>query len=522
MSDSEDLREKFRKPLQRPGTLALPSQRADVPAAPPAAAARPQLPVPVAAPAMPAEAPPPAGGLAGMLVSVARMLQPRPPALPPAPAVAVEPAAFTLAVAALIGEDGGRQGHIMAALDSRPGLKVKALYKTFPLDSLEDPAQTAAAAAATRHAVAGEKADVLLWGMVSRDGYHLHLTTPFGEDERAGAFGMTTRIELPLAFPEPAAQMLHAAVLAAAEATGEVQKGALRRHLPAAALQAEALALRPPVAMSMPQQRSVQMVFGHIAVACARWVPPSQAGGWFDKALAAYRSAEKRLARTDPPWETGLIHKHIALLLSARAESDKGNLTLLHEAVAAWREAVAGLARNVLPQEWAQAQVRLGRMLYRLDLATGDTDLLREALPALQGALQVYSRTETPVRWAEAMHDIAQVLEVYGDQLKSADVLRRAVDTCRQVLEVQSRERTPLAWAAAQNTLGSALFLLDKHQDGVGHLPEAAAAFEAANEIFHAYGRKGPAQVAMRNLGHVKRLAEQRRGRHVFDDWAEE
>jgi len=39
--------------------------------------------------------------------------------------------------------------------------------------------------------------------------------------------------------------------------------------------------------------------------------------------------------------------------------------------------------------------------------------------------------------------------------------------------------------------------------------------------VFTTHGAKGPAQVAARNLAHVKKLAEDRKARQVIDpDWA--
>jgi len=45
---------------------------------------------------------------------------------------------------------------------------------------------------------------------------------------------------------------------------------------------------------------------------------------------------------------------------------------------------------------------------------------------------------------------------------------------------------------------------------------------EEALEVFTTYGAKGPAQVAARNLAHVKKLAEDRKARQIIDpDWAD-
>ncbi len=494
------------------------------------------LPVPVAAPAVPAPtaaaaAPPPhgdAGGnrWAGLLDILTNLLKPKPVA-PPAPvqsATGVEPPPFTVVVAALGGDaDGAAATFLNRTLTERPALKVKALGRVFQLDTLEDPSLVSSVVLNTRHAVAEENADLLIWGDVGRDGYRLRLATVNADEERTAAFGATTRIELPAEFGEPVANLLFAAILTAIDPASDAQKVAIKRLLPAAATTAEVLASRPPVQMTMPQQRSIQLVFGHVATATALAGPADQMVPWFDKAVNAYRQAQRRLGRTDPSWEAGLLHKHLAAVFAARAERDTEPAPLWEEAIKEWRSAAEVLPRALMPQEWAAAQVRLGVALYRLDLLTGQTELLREAVQALQAAMQVYSRTETPQRWAEVMHNVAQVLEVYGDQLKSAEVLKRAIDACRAVLDIRTRERGPLAWATTQNTLGSALFMLDRHTNGASHLEEAQEVLAAALEVFQAHGAKGPAKVASKNLSHVRRLIETHKSRKVADPhWLDE
>lgn len=513
MSNPEDPRERFKRPLERP-SLNLPSRRVDAP----------KVPAVVADPAR-EDAPAAPGGLARLLDAIAKMLQPKPAqpqqAQPQAAAKPTEPPVYTVLVAAMNGDtaDGAGSQQLFKALELKGALKVKPLPRPFQLDNIEDPAAVAAVVTNTRHAVAGENADLLVWGDVSKDGYRLRLAgTALPEDERPGGFGIATRIEIPLNIAEPQLDLLYAAILAAADPTTEVQRAAIRRLLPVAAAPLEPMAAKPPVSLSMGQQRTLQMVYGHVCAACALVVPPSQAEDWFRKASDAYHAAEKRIARTDPGWESGLIAKHLAVLAMARAERVKDKAqTHLEAAVKHWRAAIETLTRNTMPQEWALAQSRLGSTLYRLDLLTGDSELLREALGALQAAAQVHTRAESPQRWADIMLNIAQVLEVYGDQLRNPEVLKRAVDACHSVLEVRSRERTPLAWAAASNTLGSALFLLDKHGGGIDHLKEAVLVLEEALTVFKAHGAKGSAQVAARNLAHVTKLAEDRKGRAVID-----
>ncbi|OAN47928.1 hypothetical protein [Magnetospirillum moscoviense] len=505
MSTSDDPRDRFKRPLDRTAR--------NLPA---------RVPVPVPDPAKDDHGQP--GGLARLLGAVAKMLQPKPADGPQALhpiEPAAEPPVYTVLVAAMVGDsaDGAASLALFKMLDSRPALKVKPLPRPFQLDSLDDPVQVAGLVTNARHAVADEAADLLVWGEVLKEGYRLRLVgANLPDEEKAGAFGPTTRIDLPMNLGEPQSNLLYAACLAAADPATEVQRAAIRRLLPPAVTVLEPLAAKPPVALAMNQQRTVQLVFGHLCAACAQVVVPSQSGEWFKKSVDAYRAAEKRLARTDPGWEAGLINKHLAAVLTTWAEKSKEDARAhLEEAVKHWRVASESLNRATMPQEWAAVQTRMGVALYRLDLLTGDSDLLREALNVLQAALQVHTRHEAPQRWSDVMNTIAQVLEVYGDQMKNPDVLKRAVDTCHTVLEVRTRERTPLAWASTANTLGSALFLLDRHGGGGTHLAEAEVVLAGALEVFQAYGAKGPAQVAARNLAHVRKLAEDRKSRAVID-----
>lgn len=525
MSDPNDLKSKLTRPLDRPGFGGAPKAE-DGPQA--AAPVTPGLPVPVpqSNAANPGEDVP-AGAIARLLGAISRMLAPKPVAPDqPKPAPQAEPTLFTVMVAAMNGDtaDGAASHALFKQMESKGAFKVRPLPRPFVIEDAQDPASTLATLTAIRHCLADENGDLMIWGDVSKDGYVLRLSgCSLPDEEKPASFGPTTRIDLPLGLGEAQIALLYAACLAAIDPANEGQKAAQRRLLPQAAQPLELLAAKPPVSLSMPQQRTIQLITGHVCCVAGLVVAPSQAADWLQKAANCYRAAEKRLnSRIDPPWEAALLRKHLAAALTARAERVKERTQeCLEEAVTEWRNAAQGIPKERLPQEWAAAHTRLGNALYRLDLMTGDSELLREALTVLQAALQVHSRAEAPTRWAEIMHTIAQVLEVYGDQMRNPDVLKRAADAARTVLEVRNRDRTPLAWAAARNTLGSALFLLDKHGGGVTHLGEALEAVQEALEVFTQYKAKGPAQVAARNLAHVRKLAEDRKARQFIDpDWA--
>jgi hypothetical protein len=53
----------------------------------------------------------------------------------------------------------------------------------------------------------------------------------------------------------------------------------------------------------------------------------------------------------------------------------------------------------------------------------------------------------------------------------------------RQVLEVWTLKGVPLDWAMTQNSLGNALRILRKREDGTQRLAEAVVAYRAALEV---------------------------------------
>jgi len=438
--------------------------------------------------------------------------------VPPPPNAAMLAPLVQVLVAPLAGDPEGRlRQHLLQAMTGRAGLAIRAVEGVVALPEPYDGAQLVAAQINARHLLAEHDGDVLVIGGVDPvDGYGLRLATPSGEES---PFAPANWLGLPAELGAPYGDLLHACLLAAAEPRSEPQRQLISGMLPGLAATVAPLAQKPPMALSPRAQQAVLVTFGHL---CAALAAAGNGAEIYDRAADSYRAAMKRKAAGQPPLESPIIFRHLAAVLTAKAERTD-DVQVLEDAAAAWRSAIDGIPRGQFPGEWAALNVRLGQVLYRLDLKTGDTNLLKEAIACYQAALQVFTRSTNAARWGEAMYALALALEVYGDQLKSAEVLERAVAACRVVLEVRTREKSGAAWAAAMNTLGSALFLLDKHGRGTDHLDEAMVTLQSAIDAYKALGALKPAAVAEKNLAHVMRLSKARRDRRVADPgWAEE
>jgi CRP-like cAMP-binding protein/tetratricopeptide (TPR) repeat protein len=428
---------------------------------------------------------------------------------------------FIVGVATLNNDiEGGWTRALASLLESRPGIVVRVLAGSLKIEPGADQALTVAAVAKARQVLVREEVvDLLVWGDVHADGYSLWFTAhAVPDDERAGSFSPYFCLELPADQGQPVGDLLYLAVLAAIECQTDNQRAEQYEFLKLAVEALPNLVGGLPVSWNLEQQRTGLTAYGH---ALATLAALDNGVAWLEKAAEAYHAAIHRLVAQDHERVEPLLRKHLGAVLLALGDRAK-SATLLEQAVVEFRHAVECLVKTTFPQEWGNAQNRLGLALYKWDLLTGRSETLKEAITAFQSALQAFPRHEQPLRWGEIMHNMAQVLQVFGDQMKSAEVLERAIETCKASLEFRPRAQMPLAWAAGQNTLGTALFLLAKHRQSVAPLDEAAAAFSGALEVYREIGATRPAAVAEKNLAHLEKLKKLAGVRKVaMPDWAD-
>jgi len=100
--------------------------------------------------------------------------------------------------------------------------------------------------------------------------------------------------------------------------------------------------------------------------------------------------------------------------LQVMAERDD-DLATLEAGMEACEASLSVFTQSNQDMLWATAQNRLGFLLYKMDLQTGDTEMLKKSLNAFQAALRVFSRTKTPRLWADVMNNFAQAALVLGE-----------------------------------------------------------------------------------------------------------
>ena len=118
------------------------------------------------------------------------------------------------------------------------------------------------------------------------------------------------------------------------------------------------------------------------------------------------------------------------------------------------RQALALVARETQPEQWAWLQVDLGVSLVENPLGNR-ADNLEEAIRNYSQALTVYTSQAYPQKWAYIMNSLGNA---YCDRIKGerADNLEKAIRCYTQALTVRTRQAFPQMWASTMNNLATA------------------------------------------------------------------
>jgi len=416
-------------------------------------------------------------------------------------------------LAGLNGDKGGqitkRLGDLLTKISGVEVFRHKQALK-LP-DAIENLAvQLIVAAEEGRAWLKDDDADLLVWGEVGQNGEDLSLRllpAPAADDDQAEHSGISETLEMPASFGEEFEPLLCAAVIGT---FGPTFKGARTRlgeslggYLEKAGEQAKTL----PTGLSDSQAASVLIVLGNAFVAHSRL----GGGAQYERAVEAYREAEKKISKETQPLLWARIQNHLAAVLQTQGQMKKDPKPI-RAAALIYSTVGATLSKSAHANDWGLAQIHLGKSLYILAGLAGKPEYLQRAADAYEEALSVYDKNGTPARWAEVTNQYGVVLLALGEEMNADATLEKAVSNFRTAMKVRHKDKTPLLWAQTANNLGAACFTLGKRNSQNALLREASDCFEGATEIYRQQGVTKQAQVIEKNLQRVKRLLQTRGG----------
>ena len=131
---------------------------------------------------------------------------------------------------------------------------------------------------------------------------------------------------------------------------------------------------------------------------------------------------------------------------------------------------------------------RYANALYRYGKEKGDNTVLRQAIDIHKKALTVLPREHVPLQWAMTQNNLGLALLRLGEREAGTERLEQAVEAYRAALQEYTRERVPLQWATTQNNLGNALSTLGTQKENIEHLHQARNAIQSAYILYREAG----------------------------------
>ena len=408
------------------------------------------------------------------------------------------------------GEVGNRLGKLLTGIQGVDVYRHKKAMKV--PDGIENPAERLIVSVEEGRAwLIEERADLLIWGDIDdqKTGLSLRLLPALGGNGEPLEFsGLGEGLEFPVAFGEQLNPLFCAAAIGAFGPTFKGVRSGLGEALGGYLENAGNLLQTLPPGLSKIQAASVLTAVGNAFVAHA-----SLGGGQekLDMAIEAYREAEKQVPKESQPLAWARIQNSLAAVLQAQGQNKK-DPTLLRKAAVTYSTVIANLSATAHANDWAMANIPLGKALYILAGLEGKPEYLKRAGAAYEEALSVYNMEKSPSRWAEVTNQYGVVLLALGEETDGDAALEEAVSKFRTAIKVWQRDKAPLLWAQTANNLGAACFALAKRNAQNSLLREASDFFEGATEVYRQQGVTKQAQVIEKNLQRVKRLLQTRGG----------
>ncbi|MCH8236761.1 MAG: tetratricopeptide repeat protein [Proteobacteria bacterium] len=408
------------------------------------------------------------------------------------------------------GEVGNRLGEVLTGIQGVDIYRHKKAMKV--PNGIENPAEKLIVTVEEGRAwLTEERADLLIWGDIDdrQTSLSLRLLPAQGSNgEQLEISGLGQGLEFPVAFADQLNPLICAAAIGVFGPTFKGARKGLGETLGGYLENVGNLVQTLPAGLNEIQAASVLTAVGNAFVAHS-----SLGGGQeqLEKAVMAYREAEKQVPKETQLLAWARIQNSLAAVLQAQGQNKK-DPALLRKAAVIYSTVTANLSATAHANDWAMANIHLGKALYILAGLEGKPEYLKRAGAAYEEALSVYSMEKSPSRWAEVTNQYGVVLLALGEETDGGAALEEAVSKFRTAIKVWQRDKAPLAWAQTANNLGAACFALAKRNSENSLLREASDYFEGATEIYRQQGITKQAKVIEKNLQRVKRLLMSRGG----------
>ncbi|AMJ62211.1 hypothetical protein AXW83_19620 [Bosea sp. PAMC 26642] len=201
----------------------------------------------------------------------------------------------------------------------------------------------------------------------------------------------------------------------------------------------------------------------------------------FEEAIAHYRNLLAGLDNFDDTVAWAAVQERLGLALTGLSALT-GDGSLLDEALSCYLAALEDLRRERAPALWRALKIRFGQLAVTLGESRHDDGLLEEAVSAFATVLAAWEPDGDEARWLQAEYTISRARAALGGRRNDLALLERAFNGFNRVAGSVDRAREPLRWAELQDQMGGVLLAMGERYSEPVVLEEAIAAFGSALE----------------------------------------
>ena len=322
-------------------------------------------------------------------------------------------------------------------------------------------------------------ADVVIWGEVKNTNKKLRLRFLTKGDAADNTFSVVESADdllLEPDFGEDVGALIAAKTLTLTALTAEERGGFLTPRMELALRITAPLVKAMPAGLDADARGAIQHAHGTVLLYLG---DEKGDATLLEQAVDAYHAALTELTQDRAPLNWAGTQMNLGIALSILGARESGT-ERLEQAVEAYRDALTEYTQDRVPLQWAGTQMNLGIALLSLGEREAGTERLEQALEAFRDALTEWTQDRVPLRWAAAQMNLGIALLSLGERETGTERLELAVEAIRDALTEWTQDRVPLRWAAAQINLGNALQTLGRREAGTERLELAVEAYRAA------------------------------------------
>jgi len=200
-----------------------------------------------------------------------------------------------------------------------------------------------------------------------------------------------------------------------------------------------------------------------------------------NRSLTIFEKELSELSQKIAPLEWASARKNLGYALVTLGQ-EKSDIDILKRSIEDIEDELQGCNPEETLEEWVALQADYAAALNALgQLDTGATiSILNEAMEAYKSILPVLKRQEAPLEWALLLHNIGRVSQDLGEYSKGSRTLERSISAYNNALTQRTSNVVPLEWAITQNNIAVSLQILGEIQQDADILKESVASYSNA------------------------------------------